>query len=113
MLAARQDDGFMASFTFVIGSDPGDWRPLTPAALDPDAWVGDLVPFLIRSPSQFRSAGPNALASAAYAEEFKEVKKLGALNSSTRTADQTTAAIFWQAPPVALWNRLARDLSAE
>ena len=113
MLAARDDDGFMAPFTFVIGSDAGDWRPLTPTALDPDAWVGNLVPFLIESPSQFRSAGPNALTSAAYAEEFAEVKEIGALNSSTRTADQTTAAIFWQAPPAVLWNRLARDLSAE
>jgi hypothetical protein len=113
MLAARHDDGFMAPFSFVIGSDPGDWRPLTPTALDPDAWVGNLRPFLLESPSQFRSAGPNALTSAAYAEEFAEVKEIGALNSSTRTADQTTAAIFWQAPPAALWNRLARDLSAE
>jgi hypothetical protein len=113
MLAARDDDGFMAPFSFVIGSDAGDWRPLTPTALDPDAWVGNLVPFLIENPSQFRSAGPNALTSAAYTEEFAEVKEIGALNSSTRTADQTTAAIFWQAPPAALWNRLARDLSAE
>jgi hypothetical protein len=113
MLAARDDDGFMAPFNFVIGSEPGDWRPLTPTALDPDAWVGNLVPFLIESPSQFRSAGPNALRSAAYAEEFAEVKEIGALNSSTRTADQTTAAIFWQFSPVPLWNRLARDLSAE
>jgi hypothetical protein len=113
MLTARDDDGFIAPFSFVIGSDPGDWRPLTPTALDPDAWVSNLTPFLIESPSQFRSAGPNALTSAAYAEEFAEVKEIGALNSSTRTADQTTAAIFWQAPPAALWNRLARDLSAE
>jgi hypothetical protein len=113
MLAARQDDGFMAPFTFVIGLDPGDWRPLTPTALDPDAWVSYLKPFLIKRPSQFPSDGPNALTSAAYAEDFAEVKKLGALNSSTRTADQTTAAIFWQAAPVALWNRLARELSAE
>jgi hypothetical protein len=112
MLTARDDD-VIGPFNFVIGSDPGDWRPLTPTALDPDAWVGNLVPFLIESPSQFRSAGPNALTSAAYAEEFAEVKEIGALNSSTRTADQTTAAIFWQAPPAALWNRLARDLSAE
>ena len=113
MLAARENDGFVAPFTFVIGSGPGDWRPLTPTALDPDAWVGDLEPFLIESASQFRSKGPNALTSAAYAEDFAEVKKLGALNSSRRTPDQTTAAIFWQAPPTALWNRLARDLSAE
>jgi PAP2 superfamily len=113
MLTAREGDGFMAPFTFVIGSDPGDWRPLSPSALDPDAWVGNLVPFLIESPSQFRSQGPKALTSPAYAEEFKEVKRLGALNSSRRTPDQTRAAIFWQAPPTALWNRLARELSAE
>jgi hypothetical protein len=120
MLAAREDDGFMASFTFTIGLEPGDWRPvgfsLDPPALgarDPDAWVGDLEPFLIESSSQFRSEGPNPLTSAAYAEEFNEVKELGALNSSTRTADQTTAAIFWQFAPIAFWNRLARELSAE
>jgi hypothetical protein len=112
MLAARQNDGFMAPFSFVIGPDPGDWRPLTPTALDPDAWVGNLKPFLIDSPSQFRSEGPNPLTSTAYAEELNEVKELGALNSTTRTADQTTAAIFWQVSPVPLWNRLVRDLSS-
>ena len=113
MLAARQNDGFMAPFTFTIGLDAGDWRPLTPTALDPDAWVGSMTPFLIEHPAQFRTEGPNPLTSAAYAEEFDEVKELGALNSSTRTADQTTAAIFWQFAPIAFWNRLARDLSAE
>jgi hypothetical protein len=87
MLDARDEDGFMASFEFVFGPDAGDWRPLTPEAVDPDPWVGNLTPFLIESPSQFRSEGPNALTSAAYAEEFAEVKEIGALNSSTRTAD--------------------------
>jgi hypothetical protein len=120
MLDARKDDGFMAAFTFSIGLEAGDWRPVgfsldPPAAgaRDPDPWVGNLKPFLIESPSQFRSEGPNLLTSAAYAEEFNEVKEIGALSSSTRTADQTTAAIFWQFAPIALWNRLARDLSAE
>ena len=113
MLVARQDDGFMAPFSFTIGLEPGDWRPVTPTALDPDPWVGDLEPFLIESPSQFRSEGPNALTSRAYAEDFAEVKELGSLTSTTRTADQTTAAIFWQFAPIVFWNRLARDLSAE
>ena len=115
MLAARAGDGFMAPFTPVIGSSPGNWRPLgwpaTPS-LDPDGYVGNLTPFLINSPSQFRSEGPNALTSAAYAEEFDEVKEIGALNSSTRTADQTAAAVFWQAAPIALFNRVARELAA-
>jgi hypothetical protein len=115
MLAARQNDGFLAAFTPTIGTDAGDWRPIGwPAApaFDPDGWVGNLKPFVIESPSQFRSDGPNALTSAAYAEDYAEVKELGSLNSTKRTADQTTAAIFWQAPPAALYNRLARDLAA-
>ena len=112
MLTARNGDGFLAPFVFDIGAAAGDWRPVTPTALDPDPWVGNLKPFLIESPSQFRSEGPNPLTSAAYADEFNEVKEIGALNSSTRTADQTTAAIFWQFAPAPLWNRLARDVSA-
>ncbi len=52
MLAARQNDGFMASFTPAIGNEAGKWRPIgwpaTPA-FDPDGWVGSLKPFLIRS----------------------------------------------------------------
>ena len=114
MITERQGDGFMATFTPLIGTDPGNWRPIgwpaTPA-LDPDGWVGNLKPFLINSPSQFRSKGPNALTSGIYAKEYDEVKELGALHSSTRTADQTAAAVFWQFAPSNLWNPLARELA--
>ena len=112
MLAARATDGYLAPFTFDIRADPGRWRPLTPTALDPTAWVGNLEPFVMQTTSQFRSKGPNALTSDEYARDFDEVKSLGSLTSTTRTADQTTAAIFWQFAPAALWNRLARDVSA-
>jgi hypothetical protein len=115
MLAARQNDGFMAAFTPVIGTEAGKWRPIgwpaTPA-YDPDGWVGNLKPFLIKNASEFRSKGPNALTSAAYAADFAEVKQLGALTSTTRTADQTAAAVFWQFAPIALWDPVARDLAA-
>ncbi len=115
MLASRQNDGYLAAFTPTIGTDPGDWRPIGwPAApaFDPDGWVGNLKPFVIQSPSQFRSEGPPALTSSDYAEDYNEVKSLGAINSTTRTADQTTAAVFWQFPPAALYNRMARELAA-
>jgi len=114
MLAARQNDGFMAPFAPTIGPDPGVWRPIGwPAApaFDPDGWVGNLKPFVLESPSQFRSKGPNALTSTAYAKDYDEVRSVGALNSGTRTADQTTAAIFWQFAPAVFYNRLARDLA--
>jgi hypothetical protein len=115
MLAFRMNDGYLAPFAFDIGSDPGDWRPVGwPFALpdpraDPDAWVANEKPFLIASPDQFRTKGPNSLMSRAYEKDFDEVKSVGALNSTTRTADQTAAAVFWQFPPIALWNQLSRD----
>jgi hypothetical protein len=114
MLGFRGNDGFLAPFTPVIGTEPGDWRPIGwPSApvYDPDAWVGNEKPFLIESPAQFRSHGPNSLTSGLYAKEFNEVKEIGALNSTTRTDDQTKAAVFWQFAPIALWNTLGRELA--
>jgi hypothetical protein len=113
MLASRANDGFLAPFQFDIGDQPGDWRPATPTALDPDAWVANLRPFLMRAPDQFRTEGPNALTSEQYTKDFNEVKELGALYSTVRTPDQTKAAIFWQSAPAALWNGLARTLVAD
>ena len=112
MLAARAGDGRGAPFTFDIVAGAGRWRPLTPVALDPAAWVGNVTPFMLESGSQFRSDGPNALTSQAYADDFAEVKELGSLTSTKRTADETTAAIFWQAQPIAIYGGVMRSLAA-
>jgi len=111
MLEARANDGRGVPTSVPIGSDPGEWRPTPPALLlDPTAWVANVRPFLIKSTSQFRSSGPRALTSAAYARDYNEVKAVGAIDSATRTADQTDAAIFWQDNGAALWNRIFRTL---
>ncbi len=118
MIDARKDDGRFASFVFVPNPDPGYWDPVAPngtTALDPTPWVGDVKPFLMRSSSQFRSAGPLALNSAAYAAEVNEVKALGGDGVGTpsaRTATQTYIAKWWQSNPVASWNDVARQLIA-
>ena len=115
MVAFRQGDGFLVPFTPTIGTGAGEWRPLgwpTSPAYDPDPWVRNLKPFLIESPSQFRADEPPALTSAQYTEDFNEVKKLGELESSTRTDDETKAAVFWQFAPAAIWNPLARGLAS-
>jgi len=114
MIAARQDDGRFGPSPWVPNSAPGHWQPLlnpdgTPM-LDPTPWVGGVKPFLMRSSSQFRTAGPRALRSAAYATDVNEVKALGSINSTLRTPEQTHIAIFWQSAPTLTWNRVARDL---
>jgi hypothetical protein len=112
MLAARANDGRGGPFTFIIGSEPGDWRPSPPGfGLDPAPWVGNVRPFLVPNTELLLSHPPNPLSSDAYAEDFAEVKRLGSINSTARTADQTEAAIFWQDHGPALWNRVLRALS--
>ena len=115
MLDERSGDGRDPGtpFPFVFGTAPGVWRvspPLT--APEPTPWVGNVRPFLVPSAEMLRSDGPNALASEAYAEDFDEVKSLGSLSSTTRTADQTNAAIFWQWQPLAIYGGLMRSLAA-
>ena len=112
MLAARADDGRFDPFAVVQGTDPGEWRPTPPNnGLDPAPWVGNVDPFLVPSVEMLRTDGPNALTSAAYAEDFNEVKELGSLASTSRTADQTAAAIFWQDSGISIWNRVFRALA--
>ena len=114
MIAARTNDGRFGPFRFTIGTTPGAWRPTPPQfANDPNAWLKDVKPFLIESSSQFRSEGPQELTSHQYAKEFAEVKSVGSLTSTTRTADQTLAANYWAEHPTRTWSRIFRTLAAQ
>ena len=68
-------------------------------------------PFTLRSTSQFRTAGPNAVTSAQYAKEYEEVKALGAATGSSRTPEQTALATFYIPNPVEIFNRTFRTIS--
>jgi hypothetical protein len=114
MIATRRFDGRFGAFRFSVGMAPGVWRPVAPAfANDPNAWLKDVTPFLIEGPSQFRTKGPLALTSQRYAHEFDEVKSVGSLTSTVRTADQTHAARYWAENPPATWSRIFRTISAQ
>ena len=118
MIDARQGDGRFGPSQYVPNASPGFWDWVAPngtIALDPTPWVGGVEPFLMQSSSQFRSDGPLALTSTAYAAEFNEVKALGGdgvVTPSARTATQTYIAKWWQSNPVASWNDVARQLIA-
>jgi hypothetical protein len=111
MLAEGHDGRTVIGCTFGSGL-AGVWEPLAgpggAPACDPTPWVGNAKPFVVESASQFRTAGPYPLDSAAYAADFNEVKALGAWNSATRTSAQTHAAAFWQTNPAANYNAIAR-----
>ena len=118
MIDARQGDGRFGPSQFVPNANPGFWDPVAPngtTALDPTPWAGGVKPFLMQSSSQFRSAGPPALNSGAWAADFNEVKALGGdgtITPSARTPTQTYVAKWWNSNPAASWNDVARQLIA-
>jgi hypothetical protein len=94
------NDGWQASvpYTYVTPPVAGSYQR-TPPSFQPAGpvtpWVKQLQPFTMRSPSQFRADGPPALTSGQWADDFNEVRTLGALVGSTRTAEQTTISQFY------------------
>ena len=114
MIAARTADGRFGPPGFPTGPGAGVWRPVLPAFVnDPNGWLRDVKPFLIRDSSQFRSKGPYRLKSRKYAREFNQVKSLGQDTSTTRSADQTHAALYWMENPPRTWNRIFQTLSVQ
>jgi hypothetical protein len=103
MIAARRDDGAFSDATWDVGTAPGQWRPTPPDFVNAGAWFATLRPFVIRDPGDFRTPGPPPLPGAAYARDLNEVKALGSAVSTTRTPDQTDAAIWWDDPRLVEW----------
>ena len=115
ILTARMGDGRFPSNPemFFGGTDPGEWRSeLAPPASMVTPWVGDVVPFTLKDSAQFRASSPPPhLTSGAYAKAYEEVKALGSLDSSTRTAEQTDIAYFFSDNSIQYWNRTLRGIA--
>jgi membrane-associated phospholipid phosphatase len=117
ILASRASDGWDAIVPPPGGSGPGAWLPTPPAFLPYllPQW-GFVLPLAMNNSSQFRPPGPPALDSQRYAEDYNEVKELGAAVGSTRTEDQTEIALFWadgagtETPP-GHWNSIAQTIA--
>jgi hypothetical protein len=74
-------------------------------------WLGNVTPFALTRPSQFRSGPPPALTSRQYARDYNEIKAVGALNNSSRTPEQTDMAHFWNTNYGVMWHTVLRDIS--
>lgn len=115
IIALRAGDGRFPpnQVPFVGGTGTGEWRSTPPANLPMLApWLGDVTPFTLKDPSQFRAAPPPPLNGGRYAKDYDEVKALGALNSGSRTPEQTDLAHFWAAQYAVLWNRALQGIAA-
>src|SRR5687768_4687584 len=115
MLAARANDGWTVTPpSYVLPTTPGNWQPTGTAATF--THYPNALPFAIKSGTQFAPSVPPAMTSAQYAADLNEVKEIGALNSATRTVDQTLVARLWanvNTPTnfLLVWNNVARTVS--
>ena len=108
ILEVRANDGSGAPDAYRPNTKPGAYVP-TPAIFVP-MWPG-VKPFAMTSGSQFRPAPPIALTSAEWAADYNEIKSLGRIDSTARTAKQTEDARFWLATGGNVYYPVARSLA--
>lgn len=97
-------------------TNPGEQQPLLPS------W-GSVTPFAVSNPGAHSPPGLGSdlltyLATPGYAQDFNQVKSLGALNGSTRTSQQTEIAHYWNAgagtvTPPGMWNEIANTIATD
>jgi hypothetical protein len=114
ILVLRANDG---AFNDPIGAlnnplEPGLYQVVPPFNFVFAPHWKIMQPFSLESYNQFRSEPRPALNSPAYTQAFDEIKNVGKLNSTTRTADQTLFAKFWYEFSEIGWNRVARTAIA-
>jgi hypothetical protein len=118
ILELRSEDGWnRVPPSYMLPNMPGYWQPAppqnAPAAL---THYPDVQSFVIGNARQFQVEPPPAMTSARYAADLNEVKAIGAVNSTTRTEDQTAVARLWamvgtRTGPSAVYSNLVRDLA--
>lgn len=112
ILKMREGDGHEKSGDYTPMTKPGDYQ-YTPGydyVWKPDFSVAR--PFVLESVDQFRVGPPPAITSERYAEDYAEVKAMGAAKSAQRTADQTHIAHWWAEFGEHGWNRIGRITAA-
>lgn len=117
----RVNDGYTNIVPYQPNPAAGHWQP-DPINPTQQAWGpgwGQVTPFSLTSASQIAPPAPPALTSQQYADSFNEVKSLGALNSTTRTAEQTQIGNFWaydrvgMGTPLRLYNEVLQTIAVQ
>jgi hypothetical protein len=110
ILALRSNDGSAAVLPpFVPRNQPGSYQ-LTPPNFAPADFIQwpNVTPFALAHANEFRPGPPPQLTSEDYTLSFNEVKSLGLISSTARTADQTQIGQFWNGNIQDFWNEIAQ-----
>lgn len=119
ILEWRAADGWSTPQTFIPAPVPGVWRP-TPPAFAAAAFVQsvDAMPFGLPRPYYFLPRRPPALTSQEYADAVNEIKTIGGMSSTVRTAEQTLQARLWASVNYktqwsGVWNQVTRNTATQ
>jgi membrane-associated phospholipid phosphatase len=113
VLARRGADGSARTVAYTPGTKAGAYQP-TPPDLTP-AWAvqwGEVTPFVLRSPSQFRPGPPPAVDGESALGDIAVVRSIGAKDHSLRSDEQSEIARYWYENSTQGWNRIARTVAA-
>ena len=117
ILEWRATDGWSVPQTYSPAAVAGVWRstpPNFPAAGGVQSV--DVVPFALPRPYYFMPRRPPELDSQEYADGVNEIKAIGGVNSTVRTAEQTLQAQLWASVNyktlwAGVWNQVARKMA--
>ena len=109
VLAMRASDGADKPDSYRPRTTPGRYTGTAPMVA---SVFGNVTPFAMTSPSQFRPGPPLPLTSREWADNYNEIKELGSKNSTKRTALQTETGRLWLYTGPGTYFPLAMQLSA-
>jgi hypothetical protein len=120
ILALRENDNWDLVVPYVPSGELAHWQP-TPPAFQQSPLLPNwplVTPWAMAGGSQFRVAPPPAYDGAEFAAAYNEVKSLGAIDSATRTEDQTIIAFFWEdgggsVTPPGHWHVIAQSVAQD
>ena len=116
LLTLRANDGRGANVphSFPSTVSAGVWIPTPPGFLAPATpWAGQMQPFTFDDPGQFLPEPPPDLSSETWADDYNQVKALGAKDSAVRTPEQTEIGLFWTEHTTFQYGRLLRAKAVE
>jgi len=108
MIALRANDGFDAPEHYRPHTSPGVYVPTVVPLF---STVGAATPWAMTSGSQFRPVSPPALDSETWTRDLNEIRELGRIDSTKRTAEQTTIGRFWLFTGPRTYNPIVRQVA--
>jgi membrane-associated phospholipid phosphatase len=110
LLAFRANDGSgVTPPPYTPKKVPGFYQ-LTPPDFTPADFThwGDVIPFAIVNASEFLPDQPPALTDKEYIRDLAEVQRIGEIDSTTRTPEQTVIGKFWNGKIQNYWNEITQ-----